>query len=280
MGKPTKGKCVFSDKLKKNHPFLEITTSDSDLKCKQCKGTFSIASGGNSDIQRHIKTGKHQLALNAASSSKKIDKIFSSSFDLELAAMEGTWAYHIINANHSFKSSDCATKIFRSCFNMKKFSCSHTKCQAIVVNVIAPKAKSMLVDDLKTCNFVSLSVDASNHGSIKIFPVLVRYFNPTAGVFVKVLEISSEDGETSTIIHDLIKRTAESYELEKKIVSFCGDNAKVNFGGETRGGANNVYARMKKWLPHLIGIGCVAHIAHNSIKYACDDLPFVLSVLS
>lgn len=274
MGKTTKGKCVFNDRLKKSYPFLETNTSDSDLRCKQCKGTFSIASGGKADIDRHVKTGKHQEALTAASSSKKIDTIFSSSFDLEVAAMEGTWAYHVISANHSFKSSDCASKIFRSCFQMKKFTCSQTKCQAIVLNVIAPQIRKMLIEDLKKCSFVSVSVDASNHGSIKIFPVLVRFFIPTVGVCVKVLEISSEDGETSTIINDLIKNTAEAYDLLKKIVAFCGDNAKVNFGGETRGGTNNVFYKMKTWLPHLIGIGCSAHIVHNALKYACDVLPF------
>lgn len=274
MGKISKGKCIFNEKLKEKYPFLETNKSDSELRCKQCKGIFSIASGGNADIQRHLKTGKHLSAMSAASTSKKIDSIFSSTFDLEVAAMEGTWAYHIINANHSFQSSDCASKIFRSCFQMKKFTCSQTKCQAIVLNVIAPQVRKMLIEELKTCNFVSVSVDASNHGSIKIFPVLVRYFIPTAGVCVKVLEVSSEDGETSTIINDLIKKTAQKYDLMSKIVALCGDNAKANFGGQTRGGTNNVYYRMKQWLPHLIGIGCVAHIVHNALKYACDVLPF------
>lgn len=268
-----KGKCVLNDKLKEKYPYLETTKSKSDIFCKKCKGSFSIASGGNADIIRHLKTSKHTSALSAASSSTKINKFFTSTFDSTTAANEATWAFHVIHANHSFKSSDCATKIFRTCFKMDKFTCSKTKCQAIIVNVFAPEVHKMVQEELSQRRYVSIYTDASNHGSIKIFPVLVRYFNPTAGVYV-LLDVSAKGGETSTIISDLLKKTAGDYELKKKIVAFCGDNAKVNFGGETRGGQNNVYYRLKEWLPHLIGIGCVAHISHNALKHACDVMPF------
>lgn len=274
MPNPSKGKCVFNDKLKEIYPFLETTKSDSDLFCKKCKGSFSIVSGGNADIVRHLRTKKHMDAMSAASSSQKIENFFTSTFDSVAAAMEATWTYHIINGNQSFKSADCATKIFRTCFKMKKFSCSKTKCQAIVLNVLAPEAKRIVKAELSERRYVAIYTDASNHGSVKIFPVMVRYFNPTAGVSVKILDITSEGGETSVIISDLLKRSAAEYGLEQKIIAFCGDNAKVNFGGETRGGKNNVFYRLKQWLPNLIGVGCVAHIAHNALKHACDAMPF------
>lgn len=132
----------------------------------------------------------------------------------------------------------------------------------------------MLEQDLKESHYVSIYTDASNHGNIKLFPVLVRYFIPTVGVRVRILDLTEEAGENSTIISDLIESAADKYNLKKKIVCFCGDNAKVNFGGETRGGQNNVFYRLKLWLPHLIGIGCVAHITHNTLKFACDEIPF------
>lgn len=274
--KLTKGKCVFNDKLKAKYPDLEATKTDSDIFCRKCKGNFSIASGGNADIVRHLKSAKHLAALNAAAASQRIDKCFpsTSTFDTANAVMEGTWAYHIINANHSFKSSDCASQIFRTCFKMKKFTCSQTKCQAIVVNVLAPHAVTLLEKDLSQCRFVTIYTDASNHGNAKIFPVLVRYFIPTEGVSVKLLDISEETGETSTVISNLIVRTATKYNIKTKIVAFCGDNAKANFGGQTRGGTNNTFYRLKLWLKHLIGIGCVAHIMHNGLKSGCDEVPF------
>lgn len=188
--------------------------------------------------------------------------------------MEGVWAYHVINANNSFKSSDCAAKIFKTCFKLEKFSCSQKKCQAIVTGVFAPYTKQLILKDLNNCNYVSITTDASNHGSIKIFPVLVRYFIPTVGVRIRVLDVSSQPGEKSEIIAKLIWSVVQEYGLDIKVVAFCGDNAKVNFGGITRGGSNNVLSRLKERFPHLIGIGCTAHIAHNSLKHACDAIPF------
>lgn len=274
MPKVPRSKNIFNENLRSKYPFLQKTKSESDVLCKKCGAKFSIANGGNADIVRHVNCKKHRDALNAASTSQTITSHFKSTLDVHSAAMEGVWAYHVINSNHSFKSSTCSSKIFKSCFKMKKFSCSEKKCQAIITNIFAPHAQQLLQQDLKKCHYVSIYTDASNHGNIKLFPVLVRYFIPTVGVRVQVLDITSEGGETSTIISELISSATSKFDLKKKIVCFCGDNAKVNFGPETRGGKNNVFYRLKQWLPHLIGIGCVAHITHNALKFACGVIPF------
>lgn len=48
MPNPSQGKCVLNATLKEKYPFLETT-----------KSNFSVASGGNADIMRHLKTKKH-----------------------------------------------------------------------------------------------------------------------------------------------------------------------------------------------------------------------------
>lgn len=96
----------------------------------------------------------------------------------------------------------------------------------------------------------------------------------TVGIRLRLLELSAEKGESSEIITALL--TAEEYNISKKIVAFAGDNAKVNFGAETLGGRNNVFARLKMKIPHVIGVGCAAHIVHNTLKYASDAMPFDL----
>lgn len=65
MGKTTKRVCVFNANLESKYPFIQKTTSESDVKCLKCHGRFSIAAGGNNDIVRHLKTAKHIAALNA-----------------------------------------------------------------------------------------------------------------------------------------------------------------------------------------------------------------------
>lgn len=273
MPKTLKTKSKLNAQLREKYPFLEATTSESDVLCTKCRGTFSISSGGNADIARHCKTAKHIAAMNAASTSRTVTEFFPSTLDEKTAALEGLWAYHTIDSNQSFKSTDCATQIFKTCFEMKKFSCSQKKCQAIITNVFAPHVKKMLERDLEECNFVTVYTDASNHGSVKMFPVMVRYFLPTEGVRVKMLNFTAEEGETSEIISNLICSAIDKCKLNNKVVGFCADNAKANFGGEKRGGKNNVFYKLKSNFPHLIGINCAAHVAHNALKHACDALP-------
>jgi len=63
-------------------------------------------------------------------------------------------------------------------------------------------------------------------------------------------------------------------ELTSKTVTFCGDYANCNFGGNDRKGVDNFYAKLNTYLEKtLIGIGCGAHIIHNAIKTAADYLP-------
>lgn len=260
-----RGICKLNDSHRQKYPFL-VEVEPSTVLCKKCNGKFSIASGGIADITRHINSQKHEKAMAAASTSTSIKSHFSSSVDTNTAAIEGVWAYHLIRANQSFKSSDCATKIFKTCFKVPKFSCSRTKCQAIVTNVFAPHAMQLLRKELEKRHYVSIYTDASNHGNIKLFPVLVRYFDPLIGVRVKILDITSQPGETSDIICKLLLDALDKNKLKEKLVCFCADNAKANFGGDTRGGKNNVFFKLKQHLPHLVGIGCIAHIEHNCIE--------------
>lgn len=271
-----KRKCVFNKQLQAKYPFIKKASTDSDVRCETCRSEFSIAHSGGGDIEAHMKTDKHDKIVSAASSSRAIPQFFNtpSQGDLHMSACEGVWAYHTIDENHSFRSTDCSTKILRICFGHTKFSCSRTKCEAIITNVFFPYNYETLKEELANARFICLLTDASNHGNIKMFPVLIRYFLPTIGVRVKILEFSAENGETGEIISQLLKNVLTSHNLFDKFVAFCGDNAPTNFGNINRGGDKNVFARLKELKQNIIGIGCGGHIVHNALRFACDQLPF------
>lgn len=128
-------------------------------------------------------------------------------------------------------------------------------------------------DELAKRRYVCVSTDASNHDNVKMMPVVVRYFIPTEGVRVKLLEFGNEKGETSEIIATMIIKAAENNDIRDKIVGFCGDNCPANFGNAARGGKNNAFYRLKQLWPELIGVGCATHIVHNALKDACDRMP-------
>lgn len=118
--------------------------------------------------------------------------------------------------------------------------------EAIVTNVIAPYAIHETKREMETVNFITVLTDSSNHGDLKMQPVLARYFHPDIGVRIKVLSFSTVPGKTSDIITGEVKNTVESNQLASKVVGFCGDNMNTNFGGRLRRGQNNVYAKLKQ----------------------------------
>lgn len=76
---------------------------------------------------------------------------------------------------------------------------------------------------LKT-NYITVSTDASNRGNAKMMSVLAQFFIPTSGVRIKILQLSFEKGVTSTIIANLLMRTADELQIKDKFVDFCADN--------------------------------------------------------
>lgn len=100
---PKRGKCVFNAELAKKYPFMEKVENKtaSDVHCNTCNSDFNIAFAGKSDIERHIASGKHKDALQAASTSRTVTQFFPSATDYNVAACEGVWSYHVIQAKRT-----------------------------------------------------------------------------------------------------------------------------------------------------------------------------------
>lgn len=272
-----KGKCVLNAELQFLYPFIVPDKSKSDVRCTKCSALFSIANGGKSEIVRHLETKKHKLADNAAASSSFLTTFFRGaelgSAERKLAASEGSFAFHTVKHNQTFRSADCTSKLLQKCFE-PKYSCAKTKCEAIVTNVISPFAISEVKKDLENVNYVSVYTDSSNHKSTKLFPLLVRYFIYNKGVQVKVLDFEEQVGETADIISSFVLKTLKDFHLENKVVGLCADNTNTNFGGSSRKGSKNVYSIVQKSLEKsIVGVGCSAHIVNNAIQTAVDCLP-------
>lgn len=122
--KMPKRSCKFTEELQNEFPFLQKHLSlATEVRCKKCLGTFSIAHGGRSDIQRHVKSDKHQKSLSAASSSAALPTFFRQDKfgdkEAELAQTEGLWAFHTVTHNQSFRSMDCTSKLIQKVFDKK-----------------------------------------------------------------------------------------------------------------------------------------------------------------
>ena len=85
-----------------------------------------------------------------------------------------------------------------------EFALRRTKCEAMLINCIAPMIAAELRQELKKASFISASIDASNRKEIKIVSVVIRYFVPDVDVKVKLLEFKSLGGKTAAILSEYV----------------------------------------------------------------------------
>lgn len=248
---PRKRKCVFNSELEEEFPFIKKNFSDSDVRCERCSALFSIANSGRTNIQHHLETKKHKNAVIAACSSNTLTNFFKSKTftnkEKDLAVIEGAWAYHSVQHNFSFRSNDCTSKLIKACFE-EKYSCARTKCETIIKHVFAPASLDLVKNELANVNCITMYLDCSNHGPIKLCPMLVRYFLPNKGIMVKILDVKELQGENSDIISKSLQDTLDKYGITRKMIAFCADNTNCNFGGAARKGRNNIFHKMQDFI--------------------------------
>jgi 2-oxoglutarate dehydrogenase complex dehydrogenase (E1) component-like enzyme len=121
--------------------------------CSICKSQFLIRHGGRSDILQHIKKRSNTTATETEGFSKKITSYFTKETITDerkhIAAEEGLFAFHTIKHNHSFRSMDCTSSVIRR-LHEEKLSRGRTKCEPMVVNVLAPFAMQQIFEELES----------------------------------------------------------------------------------------------------------------------------------
>lgn len=219
--------------------------------------------------------------MKGASSSKTITDFLvkkDTNEEILVAAAELTTAYSSVKHHQSFKSLDCSNKLNPLMYSDSKIavkqSTARTKATALINNVLSPHSVRICVSELENIPYFGISTDASNHKAEKIFPLLVQYFKEEEGITSKIIKVSSLKDETSdTITSYCLTGLAEVNLPLEKCSSFCGDNTNTNFGGVNRKGKNNIFQKLKDSLGKAVeGIGCPAHILHNTVSSASDVL--------
>lgn len=149
---------------------------------------------------------------------------------VSIAAKEANFAFHTAIHDISFITSDCTSKLISMPFE-PKFGSARTKVEVIITGVIAPIARVELHNELKDCNFLSISTDTSNRHDVKLAPIVVRYFVRERGISAKLLDFRSVTRETSEILVNHIMSIIKIHKIENKVAAYCGDNCNTNFEG-------------------------------------------------
>ena len=244
-----KRKTSFNNDLQEKYSAFRKGRDEYEAECMVCcYGTYvSVKNKGVGDLEAHITTNKHKNALRGGESSSKISNFFiqdESKIGDQVAATECTIAYHTLKHPFSYRSNDCKSTLFSKSFPdsniVKKYSCARTKTEAIINNVLAPYCVENVLSELKDHNieYIGVATDGGNHKPIKLFPVLIQYFEwKEGGLQSKLIEAQNTPNETSDTIANLVKEALEKIGIYAKCVAFTGDNCNTNFGGAfiTRG---------------------------------------------
>lgn len=285
--------CVYNSEWEQEYPFIKPSPTDAYIaRCNQCFSTITIKFSGVGAIKHHILKEKHIKSLKSSENSNAIQPKVSNFFyskqskeDQQISLAELVSTFHSVQHHHSYLSTECGNKLFPLIFNdsntAKKISCARTKTEAIVVKVLAPFSIEIILTDLENC-FYSLSIDASNKGNRKYFPIVLSYFKKTEGCTRKLFDFyedshESADAITSSIL-DVIRNSPIKLE---KLVSYSADNANVNYGK-----TDGVFAKLKRLQKNILQANCNAHVLHNMARHGLkvftefDVESFVLKVYS
>lgn len=222
MPGPKSGACKWNDDFIRDFPGLTAAKNGKldHFHCTHCRKDLSVHHKGRKDIETQIQTNEHQKNMKAVAGTPTLDMLFNGeaygyfllffSFfgtniidfievktkaNLENAAKEAVAVYQKVKSGQS----DCKSEIIRNVLRQKDFRFGHTKCASIASNVFAPKIVGEVKDELKTCNFISVATDASNHNAIKMFPVVGRWFSPVNGLKSKVLDSTDQTGSNKKL---------------------------------------------------------------------------------
>ena len=165
--------------------------------CNVCNCDINLEGIGKTAISVHNASQKHKKCAQMIDSNHSMKNFFTSlsqpmNSDYKAAAAEGTWAYQTVKHQQSFLSNDCMSQLFKAIFPdsgiSRKFVSARTKTASIITEVLASYAQKKLLFNLGT-QPLSISVDASNHNKVKLFPLVIRFFNAKAGVTVRLLDL-------------------------------------------------------------------------------------------
>lgn len=278
---PPKRKCHFLDEYTKQWSFIKKGRTDTEAHCSICGLNISISHGGRSDIIHHNSSNGHKSKMTASTTSMPISSFMikpDTPEDELVCAAELTTAFKVVNHHQSFSSLDCTTKLSALMYPDSKIaakqSTARTKATAIIKNILAPHTLYQCKAELESTPFYGILTDASNHKAEKMFPLLIQYFTEDKGMQTKLLKLDCLKNETSDTVTSFCMTSLQTLGIPiEKLVAFGGDNTNTNFGGRERQGVNNVYFKIKSVLGREIeGIGCPAHILHNTASTAADGL--------
>ena len=259
-----------------------VRGKDSSLaRCKICDSEFRIDHAGRDDIRKHVNSKKHQSRAQASSDVTPITSFMAttnSSLDDAVTKSEALFTSFLVEHNIALSASDHASKLFKQMFLVpgihprdiiEKFSCGRTKTTAIV-HEMGVDSSNNLVQACKTQPF-SISTDASNDQTDKLFPLVITYVTSDLEVRTELLSLLElKEKGTGQNIATMIDTELTAHDIPwRNCISLCTDNANIMIGNKT-----GLYGCLLMLNDKLFSTGCSCHRIHLAAEWASRELEF------
>lgn len=247
-------------------------TSPSDAFCTICNCSFSVKHGGLYDCRKHLETEKHK-SLSKMKLKIKPLTCFLEKDDVEKTTnAEMLFTAFLVEHNLPLSAADHAGHLFRAMFPdskiAKQYGSGRTKTTAIL-KCMAKNTASNIVASLKRMPFSMATDGSTDQNAVKLYPVIVRYFDETKQKIVCALLSLKECNEnTGQGIFSMLDEEMRKKELSwKNCVAFGCDNASTMLGH-----LNGVVSHIKKVNPGIYVQGCLCHLLHICAQKATKNL--------
>ena len=249
------------------------SVGDNHAFCILCGTDFSVAHGGMLDVKKHIETAKHKSKEHARASARKVTDMFPTDKNVSVIRAETFFTDFIIEHNLPLACADHAGALFRNMFPdsaiAAKYSCARTK-TGHIADTLAESDSQRVASMMQKQPF-SIGTDGSNDiGSVKLYPVCVRYFDPDFGkVFCVMLSLKEcAVASTGQNIFNLMNDELSRYKIPwENCLSFAADNASV-----MQGCRSGVASYVLKAAPAVYMVGCPCHLLHLTAGKAAGKL--------
>lgn len=225
-----------------------------------------------SDCRRHVEGTKHKKLESAIASVPKITTKFFGDQDLRTIRAETLFSNFIAEHNVPVSIADHAGPLFKKMFPdsqiAQQYSCARTKTAAIL-NTLSSNDEQV-ISDLMCHSPFSIATDGSTDmDDVKLYPLVVRVYDPSVGkivvVLLKIVECRESTGEG---IYNLIDQELNKRKIPwGNCVSFSADNASV-----MQGLRKGVAAFIKSQNPNIYMVGCACHLMHLAAEKASRSL--------
>ncbi|CAG4941709.1 unnamed protein product [Parnassius apollo] len=170
---------------------------------------MTVAYDGVKTLTQHATLKKHKDSASAAALSQRMNSFFTpkgSAQSGKVSIVELVELYHSIKHHISYVAQDCSLKVLKQVITdseiVKQMTGGHTKCTALINQVLYPYSMDLVQEGLKNEVPFSNAIDAAYKGNRKFFPVEIQYFSPKDGICHKILDFYEDSFEDSRPIKE------------------------------------------------------------------------------